>query len=128
MLIDDLKNIVVSTLETWQANYGRDGVRSKLGDMVNPSKLDTTLLLAMIQRGQASHALIRTAKNNGNVSQFVMPFMATLTFESMFQSCAAFWLAAGDPPNAGDLTELRQSVYDFIDSQMQMLAICIGAT
>ena len=112
MLTDDLKTIITGTLETWQVNFGRNGVRDKFADMINPSKFDGTLLFAMINRAQQSHAFIQTAKDNGNVSSFVMPFMAAMAFETVFQSCATFWMSAGDPDPMTP-SVLKQSVYDF---------------
>jgi hypothetical protein len=124
MLTNDLNKQVKDALKDWQLNLGKDAIRSKLMDMMNPSKFDTSLLLQMIARTQTFNTLITTAKTNGELPPWVMPLTAAIAFEAVFHTCAAFWLASGDPPAAGTL---QKSVEDFVDMQVSNFASCIGA-
>ena len=124
-LISDLKDEVKTRLIYWQANFGHSGLKDKIGDMVNPEKFDTELLLAMVSRMQDWRTLIKDAKDDGELSSFVMPLTAAIAFEAVFQMCASFWLTSGDPPpSAGTL---KKSVEDFIDMQVGAFGKCIGA-
>src|SRR6476646_9115621 len=103
-LIDDLKDEVIKGLESMQnASGGRDGLRSQLVNMMNPSKFDSSLLVSAFGRTQTFHGLIKAAKDKGELSPFIMPMMAAIAFESVFHACSAFWLMAGEPKKPGQL-------------------------
>jgi hypothetical protein len=123
-LTEKLNKQVKDALRDWQLNDGKDAIRSKVMDMMNPSKFDTSLLLQMIARTQTFNSLLSTAKTNGELPPWVMPLTAAIAFEALFHTCAAFWLASGDPPAPGTLA---QSVEDFVDMQVSNFASCIGA-
>ena len=124
MLRNDLTTQVIAELTYWEANYQRDGIRQKFADMLNPGTFDTFLLQAMFTRTQNFQGHIRNAKTNGEINSLIMPLPAAMAFEAVFHTIATYWLAAGDP-TPPDV--IRQSVLDFIDTQVDCFASFLGA-
>jgi hypothetical protein len=120
-----LKNEVVKTLKYWQFNFGRSGIKDLMVQLLNPTTTHAQFLQWMFAREQTYSGLIKAAKNNGNTYPWVVPIVGAVAFESMFNACAAFWLAAGDPP-APD--QLRPAVIDFIDLQVGLFVATVGAS
>lgn len=122
---DQLRTEIVDTLLYWQLNFGRDGIKQMMMQMADPSTTSTTLLEWMVARTSTYHSLIRDAKDAGNTHPWVMPLIAAMWFEAIFEGCAAAWLAAGDPDQPD---ELRPSVEDLIDFQVNLFCSMIGGT
>lgn len=124
-LCDQLRDEIIGSLKDWQGQFGRSGIRELMMQLMNPATSHTQFLEWMIARGQTYHAIIKAARDNGQTYPFIIPAVAAAAFESQFQACAAFWLAAGEPP-APD--QLRQSVLDFIDFQVGLFCVTVGAS
>ena len=120
-----LTDEVVNALKSWQINFGRSGIKDLMLQLLNPTTTHTQFLQWMLAREQTYYSIIKTAKSNGETHSWVIPIVAAMAFETMFDACAAFWLAAGDPP-APD--QLRQSVLDFIDFQVGIFISTVGAS
>jgi len=120
-----LRNEVITTLKYWQINFGRSGIRQMMIDLLKPSSMHTQFLQWMVARDQTYYGIIKTAKNNGKTYPFVIPSIAALAFETMFDSCAAFWLAAGEPPA---VDQLKPSVLDFIDFEVGVFTATVGSS
>lgn len=124
-LCDRLTTDVTDALLHWQINFGRAGIRQLMLDMLKPSTAHTTFLQWMVARSTTYHSMITDAKTAGETYPWVIPWVGAVSFESMFQACAGFWLAAGDPPA---VDQLRPSVVNFIDFQVGLFCTTVGAT
>ena len=109
----------------WQANEGRALIKQLMLDMLNPSTAHTQFFQWMVARTTTYHTIIKNAKYAGDTHPWIIPWVAAASFESIFESCSAVWLAAGDPDEPD---ELKASVTEFIDFQVDLFCMAIRAS
>ena len=120
---DELKEQIVDNLIDWQVNVGRANIKQLMLAMLKPSTAHTQFFQWMVARTTTYHTIIKTAKDAGDTHSWIIPWVAAASFESIFETCSAVWLAAGDADVAD---ELNPSVTEFIDFQVDLfcMAIC----
>ena len=124
-LCDQLKDEIKGALLSWQVEFGRSGIRQQMMAMLHSSEARAVIMQWTVARAVTYHGMIKTAKEAGNTHPWVVPWVAAMSLETVFQSSTGYWLAAGD---SAATNVLKPSVVEFVDMQVDLCCAVIGGS
>ena len=123
-LRQDLENFIINKLEVYQGALGTDGVAGMLVDtFANASANPYPALAFANARLDDVTAKLNAELAAGTILPWVIPQVAAVAFEGVFESCVAFWIARGQPIPA---TSLKPDVTRFVKFQVRLFVV-VGA-
>jgi hypothetical protein len=124
-LRDFLEDFIIDQLEIWQGTDGTDGIAGFAADTIlNPSTNPYPALAFANARLEDVTSQIQTELSGGNVAPWVVPRIAAVLFEGIFEASVAFWIARGQPTPA---TSLKPEVERFVKLQVRFFTAMLGA-
>lgn len=125
-LVAYLKQHIESNLLKCQIDFGgTEKVQQLLVDLaVKPTSNPYQSLSHANARLAAVTEQLKLELTNETVFPWIIPRLASLAVEGIFELCVAYWITRGQP---ADASQLKPEVKEFVDWNVRAFAAAVGA-